>query len=147
MTTEPLREPTEAEKRTLRFLMAEWLRTLENMKTASEAADATEDTRRIWKTTSNHAKETIKFLFGESISKERSNSEENWIREDEARGRAETARRMTQRFLVKRFGTLPTALLKRIAQADADWCDNLFDRAADAASLVELADLYANAPE
>ena len=67
--------------------------------------------------------------------------------EGEARGRAETARRMTQRFLVKRFGTLPNALIERIEQADADWCDHLLDRAEDAASLAELADLYANAPE
>ena len=67
--------------------------------------------------------------------------------EGEARGKAETARRMTQRFLVKRFGTLPTALLERIEQADADWCDALLDRAEDAESLTELADLYANAPE
>ena len=71
----------------------------------------------------------------------------DWIQEGEARGRTETARRMTQRFLVKRFGTLPTALLERIEQADADWCDNLMDRAADAGNLAELADLYANAPE
>ena len=67
--------------------------------------------------------------------------------EGEARGRTETARRMTLRFLVKRFGTLPPALLERIEQADADWCDNLLDRAADAAGLSEFADLYANAPE
>ena len=67
--------------------------------------------------------------------------------EGEARGKAETARRMTQRFLVKRFGTLPTALLERIEQADADWCDNLLDRAEAASNLSELADLYANAPE
>ena len=75
----------------------------------------------------------------------------DWIQEGEARGRAEgraeTARRMTQRFLVKRFGTLSTALLERIEQADADWCENLLDRAEEAASLAELADLYANAPE
>ena len=75
----------------------------------------------------------------------------DWIQEGEARGeargKAETARRMTQRFLVKRFGTLPTELLERIEQADADWCDHLFDRAADAGNLAELADLYANAPE
>ena len=83
----------------------------------------------------------------------------DWIREGEARGEAlgkaegkaegeaETARRMTQRFLVKRFGTLPTALLERIEQADADWCDNLLDRAENAANLTDFADLYANAPE
>ena len=79
----------------------------------------------------------------------------DWIREGRAEGKAEgraeggaeTARRMTQRFLVKRFGTLPTTLLERIEQADADWCDNLLDRAIEAANLSELADLYANAPE
>ena len=75
----------------------------------------------------------------------------DWIQEGEARGeargRAETARRMTQRFLVKRFGTLPPALLERIEQADADWCDMLLDRAADVGTLAELADLYINAPE
>ena len=54
---------------------------------------------------------------------------------------------MTLRFLVKWFGTLPPALLERIEQADADWCNNLLDRAMDAESLTELADLYLNAPE
>ena len=131
MMTEPLREPTKSEKEALRFIMREWLRALDKLKTASEAADATEDTRRIWKETSNHAKEILKFLFGEG----------------EARGRMEMARRMTQRFLVKRFGTLPTTLLERIEQADADWCENLLDRAENAESLAEIADLYANAPE
>ena len=143
MTTEPLREPTESEKRMLRFIMGEWLQALEKLKIASEAPDATEDARRIWKTTSDNAKEVIKVLFGESLSKERSNLEKDWFME----GEAETARRMTLRFLVKRFGTLPTSLIERIEQADADWCDHLLDRAEDAGNLAELADLYANAPE
>ena len=75
----------------------------------------------------------------------------DWMEEREARGvargRVAEARRMALRLLVKRFGTLPPALLERIEQADADWCDDLHERAIDAANLSDLADLYANAPE
>lgn len=73
----------------------------------------------------------------------------DWIREGEARGeaqgKAEEARRIVLRFLVKRFGTLPPALLQRVEQADSDWCNDLLDRAMDAETLTELADLYPDA--
>lgn len=71
----------------------------------------------------------------------------DWIMEGEARGETSRARKTALRFLIKRFGTLPPALLERIEQADADWCDALLDRAIYAANLSELADLYDNAPE
>ena len=69
------------------------------------------------------------------------------IAQGEARGKAEEARRIVLRFLVKRFGTLPPALLERVEQADADWCNMLLDRAMDAGILAELADLYTDALE
>lgn len=58
-------------------------------------------------------------------------------------GRAEGAaavRHMTLSFLTRRFGEVPEALEARIANADADWCQNLFDRAITATSLSELTD-------
>ena len=57
-----------------------------------------------------------------------------------AKGKAEAARQMTLAFLHQRFGQLPETLTERIATADADWCQRLFDRAISAASLAELTD-------
>lgn len=75
----------------------------------------------------------------------------DWLEDREARGKArgetEGTRKTVLRFLVNRFGTLPEALLERIEQANADWCNNLLDRAITAESLSELADLYVTAPE
>lgn len=54
------------------------------------------------------------------------------------KGKAEAVRQMTLTFLTRRFGELPKALVERIATEDADWCQNLFDRAITATSLSEL---------
>ena len=85
--------------------------------------------------------------IAEGIAQGIAQGEARGIAQGEARGKTEEARKIVLRFLVKRFGTLPPALLKRVEQADADWCHTLLDKAMDAEALTELADLYANAPE
>jgi flagellar biosynthesis/type III secretory pathway protein FliH len=57
-----------------------------------------------------------------------------------AEGESEAVRRMTLALLTRRFGDVPEALQAQIATADADWCQDLFDRAITAASLSELTD-------
>jgi predicted transposase YdaD len=57
-----------------------------------------------------------------------------------AEGEAEAVRRMTLALLTRRFGDVSEALQAQIATADADWCQDLFDRAITAASLSELTD-------
>ena len=60
---------------------------------------------------------------------------------EEGRAEGEAAvRHITLSFLTRRFGELPEALEARIATADSNWCQNLFDRAITATSLAELTD-------
>jgi hypothetical protein len=56
----------------------------------------------------------------------------------EARGKTEIAREMVSRYLTNRFGELPQVLASLIEQEDAEWCQDLFDRALRAQSLTEL---------
>jgi hypothetical protein len=58
--------------------------------------------------------------------------------EGEARGEALRARRMLLRQLQKRFGALPEGVVKRVEEADPDWCEEVAERLFEVESLEEL---------
>ncbi len=79
-------------------------------------------------------------VSGDLRAEAKAEGEAEGIAKGKAEGKAEAARQMTLAFLTRRFGDLPTALVERIATADADTCQSLFDRAITATSFSELAD-------
>ena len=64
-----------------------------------------------------------------------------------AQGEAIGARRTALFVMKKRFGSLPPALVERVEQADAEWCNTLLERALQSAAVAEFADLYTDSPE
>jgi hypothetical protein len=55
-----------------------------------------------------------------------------------AEGEIEALRRLTLRVLYQRFGMVPPALVTRVEQGEASWCQELFDRAVGGAPLSDL---------
>ncbi|MES4792889.1 MAG: transposase, partial [Chloroflexota bacterium] len=62
---------------------------------------------------------------------------QEWISEGRAEGRAEGARRALLRLLRARFGEMSPAAVGRVEKADADWCEEMIERAAAAETLDE----------